>query len=139
MGRRARIHNLIGTLALGACVGAAGGSDTVLLKSGAVIQGTVLKRNDKSIWVDVGPEILAFRVEDVAEIENDDGGVPVAFRGESLFHTAINPSELSPKEHTKRIGPAVIKVSTPSGLGSGVVINEAGCGSRSPTRRCAAR
>ena len=33
---------------------------------------------------------------------------------------------MSPREHAKRIGPAVIKVSTPGGLGSGVIINEDG-------------
>jgi serine protease Do len=34
--------------------------------------------------------------------------------------------ELSPKEHAKIIGPAVIKVSTPRGLGSGVIISRYG-------------
>jgi len=45
---------------------------------------------------------------------------------DELYSHASNPPTLSPKEHAKRIGPAVIKVSTPGGLGSGVIIDKSG-------------
>ena len=44
----------------------------------------------------------------------------------TLYSTAVKPVERSPKEHARLIGPAVIKVGTPGGLGSGVIINEDG-------------
>ena len=30
-------------------------ADTVTLKSGAIVQGSILKRNDQKVWIDVGP------------------------------------------------------------------------------------
>ncbi len=103
------------------CIG-----DVVTLKSGARIEGAVLKRNDRTVWLDVGPEVLDFSVDDIQVIEITAADTEVKIRSDSLFHTAENLSELSPKEHAKRIGPAVIKVSTPSGLGSGVILNAEG-------------
>lgn len=101
-------------------------ADRVSLKSGAAVEGTVIKRTDQRVWLDVGPEVIQFSVDDIAEIELSDPDAVATVVSDSLFHTARNLPELSPKEHAKRIGPAVIKVSTPSGLGSGVVINEDG-------------
>jgi len=100
--------------------------DTVKLKSGAVLDGKVLKQNEKTVWLDVGPSVLEFNMDDVTSVELADATAPVAVDSESLFHTATNLREMAPKEQAKRIGPAVIKVSTPGGLGSGVIIDEEG-------------
>ncbi len=102
------------------------GADVVTLKSGARLEGTVLKRNDQTVWLDVGPQILAFSVDQIDHVETTDGGAAVEITAESLFHTARSLPVLSPEEHARRIGPAVIKVATPSGLGSGVIINADG-------------
>jgi serine protease Do len=101
-------------------------ADVVTLRSGAVLRGDILKRNDKHVWLDVGPDVLQFKVDDIDSVEIDAPETTVESRSDSLFHTVSNPPELSPKEHAKRIGPAVIKVSTPGGLGSGVIINGEG-------------
>ncbi|MCZ6835725.1 MAG: trypsin-like peptidase domain-containing protein [Planctomycetota bacterium] len=101
-------------------------ADTVKLKSGAQIQGTILKRNEQKVWLDVGPNVLEFNMDDVDSIEAEAAGAGIEMIEDSLFHTAQNLPELSPREQAKRIGSAVIKVSTPGGLGSGVIINEAG-------------
>jgi len=100
--------------------------DTVFLKSGHALQGTVLKRTEHKLWLDVGPEILEFRMGDIERVESEESGARIVMNQESLFHTAGNLPELTPKEQAKRIGPAVIKVSTPRGLGSGVIINSRG-------------
>jgi serine protease Do len=102
------------------------GGDKVLLKSGALVSGEIVKRSDKRVWVDVGPDVLVFDIDDIESIEASDDGKKPQMQEESLFSTATNLPELSPKEHAKRIGPAVIKVSTPSGLGSGVIISRDG-------------
>ncbi len=104
----------------------AASADTITLKSGAVLQGTVLKRTERAIWLDVGPRVLEFSIDEVDSVEMSDADASLEVKAESLYHVAINPPEMSPKEQAKRVGPAVIKVSTPSGLGSGVIINEDG-------------
>jgi serine protease Do len=101
-------------------------ADTVKLKTGTVLEGKVIKRNDKRVWLDIGPDVVQFGMEDVESVEVADTPEAAQVTSESLFHTAINLPEMSPKEQAKRIGAAVIKVSTPGGLGSGVIIDEEG-------------
>ncbi|HWB19220.1 MAG TPA: trypsin-like peptidase domain-containing protein [Phycisphaerales bacterium] len=120
-----QIRNTVGYF-LAALVTASSAADTVKLKSGASIVGEVIKRTEKAVWVDIGPEILQLGVDDVVDVEITKDDQPVQTKTESLFRTAENLPELSPKEQARRIGAAVIKVSTPNGLGSGVMINEDG-------------
>ena len=102
-------------------------ADEVLLDSGARLEGTVLKRTDAKLWLDIGPTVIEISMDDVAEVTSASGdSAPVVQREDDLFSIAQNPIELSPREHAKLIGPAVIKVGTPGGLGSGVIINEDG-------------
>ncbi len=101
-------------------------ADVITLNSGAVIQGTILKRNDQTLWLDVGPTVISFGLDDIKSIELAAGNGPVEVEADSIFHTARDLPELSPKEQAKRVGPAVVKVATPSGLGSGVLINADG-------------
>ncbi|MHC4414526.1 MAG: S1C family serine protease [Planctomycetota bacterium] len=98
-------------------------ADVIKLTSGAVVQGTILKRSQETVWLDVGASVLAFSVDDIDEIEVAAAEAPVDVKAEWLFHTARDLPELSPREQAKRVGPAVIKVATPGGLGSGVLIN----------------
>jgi serine protease Do len=105
------------------CVAASAVADVVRLTSGATVEGSVVKRNDRMIWVDVGSDILAFRLEDVEAVEIDASEVEIQTASESMYHTGTDLPELSPQEQAKRIGSAVIKVATPGGLGSGVIIN----------------
>jgi len=100
--------------------------DVIELNSGARITGTIVKRNDQKIWIDVGAGILEFRVDDVANVIVSEADVVADTDSVDLFYTATNLPELPPKEQAKRIGAAVIKVSTPKALGSGVIINPQG-------------
>jgi serine protease Do len=102
------------------------GGDQVILNSGRVMEGTIIKRTERSVWLDIGPDVIRFSVDDIAEIVASDVEADIDAERESLYHTARNLVELTPREHAKRIGAAVIKVRTPAGLGSGVVINEQG-------------
>jgi len=100
--------------------------DTVTLKSGAVVQGTVIKRTDRRIWVDIGPDVVVVDLEDVSEVKSEAPAPAAEVQREDLFFVAVESPTMSPKEHAKVIGPAVIKVRTPGGLGSGVIINREG-------------
>ncbi len=113
-------------LALGAAAAPPALADVVLLNSGSSVEGKVVKRNDKTVWLDIGPQVLAISVDDIAEVQVADVDVAAKTTAESIFHTASDLPELSPKEQAKRVGPTVIKVATPRGMGSGVVINQDG-------------
>ncbi len=106
--------------------GSVAAGDIVRLTSGAVLHGTVLKRNEHTVWLDVGPKVLAFSVDDIDEIELQEAEITAAIETDSLFSTVRNLPELSPKEQARRVGSAIIKVATPGGLGSGVIIDELG-------------
>ena len=100
--------------------------DVILLNSGAEIHGTVLKRDEHRIWLDVGPGVLSFSVDDIDEVQLETSEVAQAVETDALFHTGWNLPQLSPREQAKRVGPSIIKIATPAGLGSGVIIDEAG-------------
>ena len=101
-------------------------ADVIHLRSGSSVDGNIVKRSDKRVWVDIGSEVLSFDMEDVASIDAAAAAAPLKVERDDLFHTVINPPTQSPKEHAKSIGPAVVKISTPSGLGSGVIIDKDG-------------
>ena len=122
---QSHVRSLLAAVAAACMVGSVA-ADTVKLKSGASLQGKVLKQNEKTVWLDVGPDVLEFAMDDVDAVELAEIKETAQVQSDSLYHTATNLRELPPKEQAKRIGPAVIKVSTPSGLGSGVIINEGG-------------
>jgi len=115
------------SFALGASVEAANPElDQILLKDGGEVRGEIVKRDDRGVWIDVGPTVVRFDLDQVEEIVEADADAAVAVNSGTLYSTAVKPVERSPKEHARLIGPAVIKVSTPSGLGSGVVISAKG-------------
>jgi len=112
--------------AISTVLAASASGDSVLLKSGHSIEGTIVKRTDKAVWVDIGPTIVELGVESIEEVRVDEDAANVRVHSDTLFRIAENLPELPPRDHAKRIGPAVIKVSTPGGLGSGVIINPDG-------------
>jgi len=109
------------------CVTSNSSADVVRLQSGGEIHGDIIKRTDNKLWVDIGPEVIEVEMTevllvDVVEKLNDTSEVNAS----SLFRTTSQLPELSPKEQAKRVGASVTKVSTPGGLGSGVLLNEEG-------------
>ncbi len=124
-----RLFSHIATVAATLLTGLPGSvavGDSIRLTSGAVLHGTVLKRNEHTVWLDVGPRVLAFSVDDIDEIELDEAEATAAIEADSIFHTVRNLPELSPREQARRVGSAIIKIATPGGLGSGVILDELG-------------
>lgn len=101
--------------------------DTVTLNDGRTVMAPILKENAQTLWLDLGFEVLAIPRADVKSILRAEPDADLGKGDEGdLYYTATNLPERSPKEHAKRIGEAVIKVSTPSGLGSGFIIHPDG-------------
>jgi serine protease Do len=102
-------------------------ADVVRLKSGASIDGTIIKRTDRKVWIDVGSDVLSFSMDDVESVTADAAAAaPIATKQDTLFSVAEGLPELPAKEQAKLVGPTVIKVSTPQGLGSGVIVHRDG-------------
>ncbi len=108
------------------CLEGSAVADTVRLKGGAAVEGTVIKRTERRIWIDVGADVLDFSMDDVLTVESTNSAATVETTLESLYSTAAGLAELPPREQARILGPAVIKVSTPGGLGSGVVLSRDG-------------
>jgi len=109
------------------------GMEVIELKSGNVIKGEVLKERDGMLWVDVGVEVVKVPSQDVrSRIDAAKAGKAVpavagTVYGESgsLYATRDLPPK-SVKELVEEFGEAVVLVKTPTGLGSGFVIDEEG-------------
>jgi serine protease Do len=100
--------------------------DVIILNDGKRLQGTLVKQNDTTLWLDIGPKVIELDNNDVKDIEQETDGEEVRVVRESLFHTVQEPRELSAKLQAQRVSSSVVKVQTPGGLGSGVIINEDG-------------
>jgi len=101
--------------------------DIILLLSGSEIHGEIIKRTNHKLWVDVGDEVIEIIISQIKEVQSSiDSESQTAVDKTNLFRTSKQLPELSPKEQAKRVGASVIKVSTPGGLGSGVLLNEEG-------------
>jgi len=137
--RRARhatgaIAAAIASLALSVAIGPAAIAepaadlDRIVLGGGGEVTGRIVKRGDQSVWIDVGPQVLELRLADIREIhesESDRGAIGAAASG-GLYATAADLPERSAREHSRSLGPTVLMVSTPRGLGSGVFVHRDG-------------
>lgn len=124
--RFARI-GAIALLAPAAHAGLEPGDATVVMQDGTSISAKVLKENADYVWLDVGFEVLRVPRSDVQSIDRDESEtVEAQARATDLFRTAANLPERTPKDLARTFGGAVIMVSTPSGLGSGFIIDPEG-------------
>jgi serine protease Do len=118
----------VAALCLPLCL-AAPATDTVTLVDGSAVSAPILKENAETLWLDLGHDVVAIprsRIESIERAESDAATDPSNVEEFALFRTARTLSESVPKELAKTIGEAVIKVSTPSGLGSGFIIHPDG-------------
>ena len=44
--------------------------DVVRLKDGGEVRGSIVKRDDRSVWIDVGPTVVSFDLDQVEEIQS---------------------------------------------------------------------
>ncbi|MFU8828120.1 MAG: S1C family serine protease [Phycisphaerales bacterium] len=104
--------------------------DTITTLSGKTIMAPILKETAEKVWLDMGFDVLVVPRSDIRSILRADRDTAESDERDlsSLFFTAREGTmpESSPRELAKSIGAAVIKVSTPSGLGSGFIIHPEG-------------
>jgi serine protease Do len=104
-------------------------AEVVELKTGQRLEGDVLKETTGAIYVDVGVDVVRVPVEQIKS-RTKAGEPPATTPVEELvegeiYRTARLPVR-SVKELTETYGEGVVLVQTPSGLGSGFILNDRG-------------
>lgn len=102
-------------------------ADAIVLKSGQKIVGQVLKVQPDTVFVDIGIDVIRIPVDQIESREEDQptAGAPGEVIKQGIFQMADLP-ERTVKEHVETYGEGVVRIQTPSGLGSGFIINSQG-------------
>jgi serine protease Do len=110
-------------------------ADKVILKQGQTMTGDILGERQNQIIFDVGVEVLVIPKEKILEYEytgsyqlgsepnQADNQHPQKSR---TLYTVVNRPKMTIEKCVETVAEAVVKVSTPAGLGSGFFINENG-------------
>jgi serine protease Do len=114
-------------------------ADKVVLKEGQTITGDILAVKDNHIVIDIGVTVLRIPRDQVADFQYGKGvkitradaneanqiPSPTLSQAETLYRTA-KLKKTTIEKCVDAVAEAVVKVSTPAGLGSGFFINEQG-------------
>lgn len=118
------MRTLIATLFLGTVLYAQDRKiETLHLGGEAQIQGSVVKETQDAVFVDVGYTILEVPKRAVLRREAKTEAPESAERQVDIFFTS-RLKKASVQELVEQFGEAVVMVQTPSGLGSGFIIND---------------
>lgn len=101
------------------------------LKNGATVQGQVVLEREDAVYVDLGFDLLSLPKAAIAAVsahgEEAAGALALANADSgTLYRVAADRDDLSIRDWVDELGEAVALVQTPTGLGSGFVINEEG-------------
>jgi serine protease Do len=106
--------------------------ESITLRGGQMIKGEVLKEKEDALVVDIGVEVVVIPKAQISQraISGQEGNVPAMngpTYGQSSYLYATSDLPAAPiKELVNKFGEAVVQIRTPSGSGSGFVIDEAG-------------
>jgi serine protease Do len=114
-------------------------ADKVILKQGQIITGDILAEKDTSLIVDVGVDVIKIPRDQVQNFEYSEGyeiseldandtnqPAPAAIVETDRLYRTANLKKTTIEKCVDAVAEAVVKVSTPAGLGSGFFINEQG-------------
>jgi len=141
------LRKIVSMSALAICVGAKAVTvDTIQLKDNAAVTGKILTEKHDQVAIDVGYTVLVIPRSDIEKISHGDASTPPP-KSTKPVKTSAAPMEARPtaqakagfyslnnrampertvKDLVNQLGEAVVQVRTPSGLGSGFIINEDG-------------
>jgi serine protease Do len=136
-----RLNRIIVFAVVGVCLSAGfAAGDVVILKGGQELKGDIVAEKHGKIYVDIGVTVIAVPKEDVLEYNYDEKSDANALPGgqqeevkpatvESgkgrLYYTGEFPQKTI-EQCVAEVSEAVVKVSSPAGMGSGFFINEQG-------------
>jgi serine protease Do len=106
-------------------------ADRVVLKQGQTLTGDILSERPAQIIFDIGIEVISIPKEKILEYEytssytiDSEPNKSAAGKGR-IFATSARP-KMSIEKCVELVSEAVVKVSTPAGIGSGFFINKDG-------------
>ena len=125
-----RVGRARGVLVVGLVAGLAlvTRGDVITLKSGQKIDAPVLKETDTALFLDVGVDVLKVPLDNVASRAKNAAAAAAAkdqVKQNRIYATGKMKAKPI-KELARDFGAAVVLVQTPSGLGSGFIVNEKG-------------
>jgi serine protease Do len=110
--------------------------ETIRLNSGAVVRGEILKEKPEAVVVDLGVDVISIPKREIASrskgentpISSVSPSEVIQKYGESgaMFATANLPQGNSVREMVTKFGEGVVMIKTPSGTGSGFIIDDEG-------------
>ncbi len=95
----------------------------VTLKGGRSLTGEVLKQTEETLYLDMGFTVLMVPVKEVLSMK----GAGVQQQAETTKQGIFFTGNFAPgpvKEKARQFGEGVVRISTPSGIGSGFIIDE---------------
>jgi serine protease Do len=112
--------------------------DTVVLKTGQKLIGDIIAEKQDKLYIDIGVTVLAVLKQDILEFNKNEPNNPATQEPANtekpslkssagrLYYTADNDNTRTIEQCVAEVAEAVVKVSTPAGLGSGFFINQQG-------------
>jgi serine protease Do len=115
-------------------------ADTVVLKEGQTLTGDILAEKNDELIVDIGVSVLTIRKEKILKYEYTGADEVTVDSNEVAFETIMEGvradrgrlytqaklAKTTIEECVNRVSEAVVKVSSPAGVGSGFFLNEEG-------------
>ena len=106
-------------------------ADKVVLKQGQTLTGDILSERPAQIILDIGVEVITIPKEKILEYEytssySIDSEPNKSASGKGQIFYSSNRPKMSIEKCVEIVSEAVVKVSTPAGLGSGFFINKEG-------------
>ncbi|MBL7106865.1 MAG: trypsin-like peptidase domain-containing protein [Phycisphaerae bacterium] len=113
-------------------------ADSIILKKGQKLTGDIVANRENKIYIDIGITVLGISKDDIADYsysnqteepnepqQNQTTPLPQIQNNGKLYSTT-SATQMSIEECVEKVSPAVVKVSTPGGLGSGFFIDSQG-------------
>jgi serine protease Do len=107
--------------------------ETLILKDGQRVTGEVVAEKQNALYVDLGYDLLRIprdQISSRSKLDESNAGLKISPRGVELdtsgFYSSGVLKPLPVKELVSKFGEAVISIETPSGKGSGFLINKEG-------------
>lgn len=102
--------------------------DLVMLKGGASVKGEILKRDEKSLTIDLGYDVIRIPMSSVLEVKKEKtDGTDISDKDtDKQMYSEDDLKIPTTEEAVNKFSPSVLLIKTPAGLGSGFFINKDG-------------
>lgn len=129
---RTRVYSALIGAGVVFLISSASFAETILLRDGGTLTGTIVKENASDVFIDLGYTILTVPRGNIKAIEkdkpkeSDPAAAESAEKKSDDLYSTKDLAESTVRGLSERFGEGVVMVRTPGGLGSGFIIDERG-------------